>query len=104
MKAGIGETSTTAARIQLTPNRKTIMPTDENVGPGSQGTPRSENLTWSARWNELILIPATTALVSISVMPTEMVGITPAIAVVTNRPMVIRWLASHTRRRTWGSA
>src|SRR6184192_4376732 len=49
-------------------------------------------------------MPATTALVSVNVIPTEIVGMTPAMAVVTNRPMVVGRLASETRRRTCGSA
>ena len=35
-------------------------------------------------------------------MPTEMVGMRPARAVVTNRPIVVRGLASQTRRRDSG--
>src|SRR5207245_2721299 len=49
-------------------------------------------------------MPATTALVSVSVIPTEIVGMTPAKAVVRNRPMVVGRLASQTSRRTCGSA
>ena len=93
-----------AKTTSCSPARKTIMPTAEKVGPGSQLTPRSENLTWSGRWKALILIPATTALVSVRVKPTEIVGMTPAKAVVANRAMVTGRLASQTRPRTWGSA
>ena len=49
-------------------------------------------------------IPRTTALVSIRVIPTEMVGMMPAMAVVMKRPMVIGRLASQTRRSTCGRA
>jgi len=62
------------------------------------------NATRSGTWNALMLMPATTALVSISVIPTEIVGMMPAMAVVAKRPMVVGRLASHTRRSTCGRA
>ena len=83
---------------------KTIICTAVRVGPGSHGTPNVANATRSGTWKALILMSATTALVSISVMPTEIVGMIPAMAVVANRPIVMGRLASHTRRSTCGSA
>src|SRR3984893_14467600 len=49
-------------------------------------------------------MPWTTALISSFDVQAETAGMTPAIAVVANRPSVIAGLASHTRRSTLGSA
>ena len=51
-----------------------------------------------------IWMPCTTALMSSFDVYAAAAGMTPAIAVVTNRPRVVAGLASQTRRRTRGSA
>ena len=84
--------------------RNTIIPNAVKVGPGSQWTSRLAKVSRSGRFWAWLVIPTTTALVSKNEMPTEIVGMRPASAVVINRPTVVRGLASHTRRSTWGRA
>ncbi len=94
----------TANTISCRTARNTIMPTAVKTMPGSQGMPSSLRWTRSASWLAWMPMPRTTALVSISVMPTEIAGMRPASAVVKKSPIVVPGLASQTRRSTCGRA
>ncbi len=94
----------TAKSTSCATARNTIIPTTVNSRCGIHCTPSPDSTSRSGRFEALITMPCVTALVSSRVIPTEIVGMRPASAVVMKRPIVVGLLASQTSRMTCGKA